>query len=115
MHTVIPWFTEIANYLVAGVTPSHFTRAQIEKLKSYSKYYVLDDPCLWKFYSDQMIRHCVLDFEFESILSFVIVMHMVDTLVPNVQLGRYWTVVFIGLPYFEMLMSFADYVSNVRE
>ena len=70
VHTVIPWFAEIANYLVAGVTPAHFTRAQIDKLKSDSKYYVWDDPYLWKFCSDQVIRRCVLDSEFESILSF---------------------------------------------
>ena len=60
----------MVNFLVAGVLPACFTRAQSDKLKSESKYYVWDDPYLWKLCSDQIIRRCVSDHEFHSILSF---------------------------------------------
>ncbi|XP_027351173.1 uncharacterized protein LOC113862282 [Abrus precatorius] len=46
--------------------PSH----QIEKLKSEAKYYVWDDPYLWRMCSDQVIRRCVHELEIPSILQF---------------------------------------------
>ncbi|KAK2416448.1 hypothetical protein QL285_038843 [Trifolium repens] len=68
LHGVTPWFADIVNYLVAGVFPAGASRTQIQKLKSDAKYYVWDDPYLWKFGSDQVIRRCVPDYEIESIL-----------------------------------------------
>ncbi|XP_042426110.1 uncharacterized protein LOC122013973 [Zingiber officinale] len=50
----------------AHVFPTHYSRTQRDKLKSDSKYYVWDDPYLWKFCSDQVIRRCVPDNEFDS-------------------------------------------------
>ncbi|GAU47094.1 hypothetical protein TSUD_369270 [Trifolium subterraneum] len=41
---------------------------QIHKLKSDAKHYVWDDPYLWKFGNDQVIRRCVPDYAIESIL-----------------------------------------------
>ena len=48
----LPWYADLVNYLVAGVLPIDSTKAQTLKLKSESKYYVWDDPYLWKFCSD---------------------------------------------------------------
>ncbi|XP_061344672.1 uncharacterized protein LOC133290587 [Gastrolobium bilobum] len=46
-------------------------QAQILKLKSESKYYVWDDPYLWRFCNDQVIRIYVPpDIEFQSVLQF---------------------------------------------
>ncbi|XP_042409815.1 uncharacterized protein LOC121998995 [Zingiber officinale] len=59
----LPWYADLVNYLVANVFPSHFSKAQRDKLKSDAKYYVWDDPHLWKFGSDQEIRRCVSDDE----------------------------------------------------
>jgi len=66
----IPWYTNLVNFLVASTFPDYFTRAQSLKLKSDSKHYVWDDPYLWKFYSDHVIRRCVPDHDFSSILAF---------------------------------------------
>ncbi|XP_042387373.1 uncharacterized protein LOC121979449 [Zingiber officinale] len=66
----LPWYADLVNYLVAGVFPTHFSRIQCDKLKSDAKYYVWDDPYLWRFGSDQVVRRCVSDDEFQSILSF---------------------------------------------
>ena len=58
------------NYLVARTLPSELTKAQKDKIKSDSKYYIWDDPYLWKHCSDQLIRRCVSECEVPSILAF---------------------------------------------
>jgi len=39
---LIPWYTDIVNYLAASVFPLLATKTQRDKLKSDSKYYVWD-------------------------------------------------------------------------
>ena len=46
------------------------SRAQKDKIKRDAKYYVWDDPYLWKHYSDQIIPRCVFQQEITSILTF---------------------------------------------
>ncbi|XP_020202854.1 uncharacterized protein LOC109788523, partial [Cajanus cajan] len=58
-----PWFANIVNYLVASIFPPLASRAQIDKLKSDAKHYVWDDPYLWKFCNDQVIKRCLPDHE----------------------------------------------------
>ncbi|XP_074298534.1 uncharacterized protein LOC141629429 [Silene latifolia] len=65
-----PWYAHIVNYLVLGKFPPGLTRHQRDKIKSDSKYYVWDDPYLWKFCADQVIRRFVPDTEIMSILRF---------------------------------------------
>ena len=50
--------------LFRSYTPSY------NKIKSDAKYYIWDDPYLWKHCSDQIIRRCVVEFEFHYILTF---------------------------------------------
>ncbi|CAM8986895.1 unnamed protein product [Rhodiola kirilowii] len=65
-----PWYTNIVNYLVGGTFPSSFTIAQRLRLKHDSRYYIWDDPYLWKIGSDQVVRKCVPDSEISSVLAF---------------------------------------------
>ncbi|XP_074304957.1 uncharacterized protein LOC141639813 [Silene latifolia] len=65
-----PWYAHIVNYLVLNKFPSGFIRNQKDKAKSDYKYYVWDDPYLWKFCADQVVRRCVPDTEIMSILRF---------------------------------------------
>ena len=65
-----PWFADIVNFLVASVLPPLASRAQIDKIKSDAKYFIWDDPYLWKLCNDQVIRRCIPDHETESILQF---------------------------------------------
>jgi len=67
---VTPWFADIMNFIVAYVVPPHASRSPIDKLKSDAKYYVWDDPYLWRFGSDQVIHMCVPNHEIQSILQF---------------------------------------------
>ncbi|KAL2243765.1 UNVERIFIED_CONTAM: Transposon Ty3-G Gag-Pol polyprotein [Sesamum indicum] len=73
LHTiqgVTPWYVDIVNFLVTGVLPRDLTRARKDKIKSDAKHYVWDEPYLWKFCSDQIIRRCVPETEIPSILEF---------------------------------------------
>ncbi|GJU07337.1 uncharacterized protein Tco_1123767 [Tanacetum coccineum] len=61
---------EIQDKKVTETLPGDLSRAQQNKIKSDAKYYVWDDPHLWKHCSDQVIRSCVNDNEIQSILEF---------------------------------------------
>ncbi|CAM8981890.1 unnamed protein product [Rhodiola kirilowii] len=66
----IPWYAPIVNYLVGGKFPPSYSKAQCLKLKHDSKYYVWDDPYLWKIGVDQILRRCIPNDEIASVLSF---------------------------------------------
>ncbi|CAM8970974.1 unnamed protein product [Rhodiola kirilowii] len=66
----VPWYAPIVNYLVGGIFPSSFTKAQGMKLKHDARFYLWDDPYLWKIGADQLLRRCIPDNEVDSVLSF---------------------------------------------
>ncbi|CAM8972671.1 unnamed protein product [Rhodiola kirilowii] len=65
-----PWYASLVNYLVGGKFPPSYSKAQCLKLKHDSKYYVWDDPYLWKIGVDQILRRCIPDNEIASVISF---------------------------------------------
>ncbi|RDX84005.1 hypothetical protein CR513_35002, partial [Mucuna pruriens] len=58
------------NFIVAPKFPPKASRLYKEKIESDAKYYIWDDPYLWRLYSDQVIRRCIPDLEIESVLYF---------------------------------------------
>ena len=50
--------------------PPGLFKAQRDKIKNDAKYFVWDDPYLWKHCADQVIRRCVPENEIISILTF---------------------------------------------
>ncbi|CAN6557464.1 unnamed protein product [Malus baccata var. baccata] len=65
-----PWYADLVNYLVSKHLPSELFKHQCDKLKKEARFYVWDDPYLWKYCPDQVIRRCVHDSEFNAILTF---------------------------------------------
>ncbi|CAN6562387.1 unnamed protein product [Malus baccata var. baccata] len=65
-----PWYADLVNYLVSKQVPSILTKHQCDKLRKDARLYVWDDPNLWKYCSDQILRRCVHDCEFLLILRF---------------------------------------------
>ena len=55
----LPWYADIVNYLACGVVPQEFSYQQRRKLRTESKYYIWDDPLLFKRGADMIIRRCV--------------------------------------------------------
>ena len=54
----LPWYADIVNYLACGVVPSKFSYQQKRKLRTDSRYYIWDDPLLFKRGADMIIRRC---------------------------------------------------------
>ena len=65
----LPWYADILNYLAYGVVPPEFSYQQKRKLKTDSRYYIWDDPLLFKRGADMIIRRCVPESEQCKILN----------------------------------------------
>ena len=42
----LPWYADMVNYIVTKTFPKDLSRAQKEKIRAQSKYYVSDEPYL---------------------------------------------------------------------
>ncbi|XP_073031262.1 uncharacterized protein [Primulina eburnea] len=62
------WFADIANFLAAGELHSDLTYHQRKKFLHDAKFYLWDDPFLFKRCADQIIRRCVAEEEAGIIL-----------------------------------------------
>ncbi|RDX60981.1 putative mitochondrial protein, partial [Mucuna pruriens] len=68
--TSIPWFANICNFVATSQFPLEASRLYKERLKSDAKYYIWDDPYLWRLCNDQVIRRCILDADINSVFQF---------------------------------------------
>ena len=66
--SLVPWFADYVNYLVAKVIPPEFTYQQKKKFFSELKHYYWEEPILYRHCVDQVIRRCVPEEEMGSIL-----------------------------------------------
>ncbi|XP_052885234.1 uncharacterized protein LOC128293767 [Gossypium arboreum] len=65
-----PWYADIVNLLTIGSLPTELAHSVKDKLRREARYYIWDDPYLWKHFSNQIIRRCVPETEVTSILTF---------------------------------------------
>lgn len=56
------------NYLAAHIIPPDLSRNQLKKLFSDVKHYYWEEPILYKYYADQVIRRSVPEEDMNSIL-----------------------------------------------
>ena len=66
----LPWFADIANFLSTGQIPSHWNAQDKKKFFREVKNFFWDDPYLFKYCPDQIVRRCVPDNEIQSVISF---------------------------------------------
>ena len=64
------WYANLVNFLVIGDTIVDWSTQDKYKFLAQAKQFFWDDPYLFKYCSDQIIRRCVPDHEIQSILSF---------------------------------------------
>ncbi|XP_027155977.1 uncharacterized protein LOC113756537 [Coffea eugenioides] len=64
-----PWYADIVNFLVSHKFPIGMSKSKRDKIVHDSRYYIWDEPYLWKIGSDQIIRRCVPESETPSILA----------------------------------------------
>ncbi|XP_059434307.1 uncharacterized protein LOC132167368, partial [Corylus avellana] len=65
-----PWYANIVNYLATGRIPSHWSKQDKDRFFKQVRFYYWEDPELFKYCADQIIRRCVPENEFSSILTF---------------------------------------------
>ena len=65
-----PWFIDIVNYLVTTQMPSHWTKQDRSKFLAGAKDFFWDDPYLFKYCPDHIIRRYIPKGEYQKILSF---------------------------------------------
>ena len=58
-----PWYADIVNYLACGVVPPKFNYHQRRKLRTDSRFYIWDDPLLFRRGAYMIIRRCVPEIE----------------------------------------------------
>ncbi|XP_031394316.1 uncharacterized protein LOC116205794 [Punica granatum] len=64
----LPWYADIVNYMVSNITPYGLSSQQKKKFLHDVKYYFWDEPYLFKYCADQVIRRCVPETEQLSII-----------------------------------------------
>jgi hypothetical protein len=65
-----PWYADIINYLATDQIPPHWSKQDKDRFFKQVRFYFWEDPELFKYYADQIIRRCVPESEFHSILKF---------------------------------------------
>ncbi|KAM2185624.1 hypothetical protein ACFX1Q_030606 [Malus domestica] len=65
-----PCYADLVNFLVSKQVPNTLSKVQRDKLKHDARFYVWDDPYLWKYCPYQIVRRCVPNSDFNSILAF---------------------------------------------
>ena len=63
-----PWYADIVNYLACGVVPPEFSYQQRRKLRTDFRFYIWDDPLLFRRGVDMNIRRCVPETEQSGIM-----------------------------------------------
>ena len=77
----IPWYADIVNYLACGIMPPEFSYQQKRKLRTDSRFYIWDEPLLFKRGANLIIKICVPEIEKGKILDKCHASHhMEDTL-----------------------------------
>ena len=58
-HQATPWFADLVNFKVCGVLPPGLSHQQRKKFFSDAKYYVWEEPLLYKLCGDGVYRRCL--------------------------------------------------------
>ena len=70
LATKCPWYADIANYLVTGQIPPHWPTAEKQRFLRDVREYYFDDPYMYKYCADQIMRRCVPESDQRDIIRF---------------------------------------------
>ena len=133
-HNPAAWFADTVKFLVTDQMPLHWGRQNKFQFLDMVKCFFWDDPYLFKYCPNQIIRICIPEHGliYSSIVPirslgdvylsmtnpmsspFVMITPVEAILVLKRPLQKFCSVDFIGLPYLETLMLITHIVSAVR-
>lgn len=64
----VPWYADIVNLMVSGEYPPGATTQQKKKLNHDAKFYIWDEPYLFKQGVDRVLRRCIPESEVHKVL-----------------------------------------------
>ncbi|KAL0305316.1 UNVERIFIED_CONTAM: Retrovirus-related Pol polyprotein from transposon.6 [Sesamum angustifolium] len=111
---ITPWYADLVNFLVTGTLPRDLSRARKDKIRSEAKYFLWDDPYLWKFCSDQLICRCVPETEIPSILEFYHSYACGGHFGPKRTARKIWNVGYSGQTCLEMPIRSVNHVKTAK-
>jgi len=65
-----PWYADIVNYLATGQLPADWTKQDQCRFFAQVRYFFWEEPYLFKYCPDQIIRQCIPKEEQRSVLRF---------------------------------------------
>ena len=65
-----PWYADIVNYLANGIVPADMNSQAKRRFISLTRQYFWDEPYLFKYGADQIIRRCVPEEDQQDVLKF---------------------------------------------
>ena len=68
--STLPWYADIVNYLATCKLPINWSPQDVKRFMVEVKSFFYNDPFLYKYCGDQIVRRCIPNSEFESVLQF---------------------------------------------
>jgi hypothetical protein len=103
--TKLSWYAHIVNYLVTGSIPETWTAQDKSKFFVEVRNFYWDDPYLFKYCPDQILRRCIPDNETFSVIKFCHTKACGGYFLSRKPLRKFCSVDFIGLLCLRTLTS----------
>jgi len=120
-HQATPSYADLVNFKVCGVLPAGLSHQQRKKFLSDVKYYVWEEPLLYKLYGDGVHKRCLPKDEVQSFLQHCHAStyggHFgAEKTVPKVlQAGFYWLTMFKNARSFVMTCKRCQQTGNISK
>ncbi|XP_055814109.1 uncharacterized protein LOC129883475 [Solanum dulcamara] len=120
----LPWYADIMNYIISGVFSPDATSQQKKKLMHDARFYIWDEPYLFKQGIERMVRRCIPEAEVHQVLDSYPSSpygghHGGECTAHNVEVFDVWGMDFMGpfLPSYgsQYILVAVDYVSKLVE
>ena len=98
--TELPWYAHIVNYLVMNVVPEYWAMQDRRKFFVEVRNFYWDDPYLFKYRLDQILRRCIPNNETYNVIKFChseaycVHFSVRKTTIKILQCGFYWPTMF---------------------
>jgi len=113
-HSTVPWYADLMNLHLTEQMPGSWSKQERLHFLARVRLFFLDEPYLFKYCFDQIIRCCVPDSEFRNILSFCHDQAYGGYFSGKKTKQKFYSVIFIDPLCFVTLMSIVNLVIVVN-